>query len=110
VIRAAALLVAVGCASTGPRLDQVTPDLGAAGAIVQLTGEDFCGSRGDCVNVTGQIQLGNSPPFYQAQVVSWDATSAQIVVPDMPAGSTELVMDLGDRVSNSLVFVVEGGT
>jgi hypothetical protein len=107
---AAALLVAAGCTSTGPRLDSVTPESAAPGALVQLTGDGFCGASGNCTTVTGQVQLGNEPPFYQAEPMSWGATSAQIVVPEMPSGSTQLVVDVNDQSSNAVTFVVEGGS
>jgi len=106
---AAALLVAAGCTSSGPRLDTVTPDLAAPGAVVQLTGRGFCGSSDDCDTVTAQVELGVNPPYFQAEVMSWAATGAQVVVPETPSGSTSIVIDVNDQASNSLAFVVEGG-
>ncbi|HTR55570.1 MAG TPA: hypothetical protein VMJ10_33060 [Kofleriaceae bacterium] len=105
----AALLVAAGCASTGPRLDSVAPDLAAPGDLVQLTGSGFCGTSGDCATVAAQVELGTNPPYYQAAVMSWDQTGGQIIVPDMPTGETDLVIDVDDQSSNALSFIVAGG-
>ena len=101
------IVLAAACASTGPRLDGASPGAAAPGALVLLTGDGFCGHSGDCATVTGQVQLGNSPPFYQAEPMSWAATSAQILVPDMPSGPTELVVDVNDQSSNSITFTVQ---
>ena len=107
--RAAALLVAAGCASTGPRLDSVVPALAAPGDLVQLTGTGFCGTTGDCATVAAQVELGVNPPYYQAAVMSWDVGGGQIIVPDMPTGETNLVIDVNDDSSNALSFIVAGG-
>lgn len=102
------VVAASGCTDDGgPRLDAVTPAAAARNATVTLTGSRLCGPSGDCENAGGEVLLGISPPQISAQLLAYDASSAQVVVPNAaPTGPTDVLITVNDQTSNALAFEV----
>jgi len=110
VIRRAvvATLAVAGCADDGgPRLDSAEPAAASHGMLVTLGGRRLCGERGDCATAGGEITIGLDSPFVQASILSYEDTTAQIVIPELaPVGKTQLVVTVNERSSNALDFEV----
>ncbi|MBL0218487.1 MAG: hypothetical protein IPQ07_31960 [Myxococcales bacterium] len=102
------LVAATGCADDdGPRLTAVSPSAAARNTMVTLTGQRLCGASADCAHAAGEVLVGLSPPQVQANVVTYDATSAQVVIPAIASlGATHLIVTVDDRSSNALAFEV----
>jgi hypothetical protein len=102
------LALAIGCTDDrGPRLDSASPASAGRGSTVVLAGRRLCGPSGDCTKAAGAVQLGESLPTVLAQVVTYDDTSAQIVVPAAaPVGATTIVVTVDELASNALPFEV----
>jgi hypothetical protein len=103
-----AIVASAGCADEGgPRLEAVTPTSATRTEMVTLSGHGLCGAAGDCAHTTGEVLLGRSPPQVHATVVRLDATSVDVVIPQIaPLGPTELMVTVDDRASNALAFEV----
>ena len=102
-------LVFGACADdgAGPRLSDVTPARAVPGAAVELAGERFCGSTGECATVAAIVDLGLDPPLLRARVLAYAATSATIEIPALATpGLTSLVLTVDGRASNALDFEV----
>lgn len=98
----------VGCADDGgPRLDSVTPAASPRNATVTLVGRRLCGASGECATAGGEVQLLTGTPIVRATVVTYEATSIDIVIPPLtPVGTTQLVITVNERASNALDFEV----
>jgi hypothetical protein len=101
-------MLAGGCSDDGgPRLDAVMPAAIPAGGMVTMTGSRLCGESSDCSAAAGEVLIGLALPQTQAQIVSYDDTSALIVIPSItPAGKTDLIVTVDERSSNALPFEV----
>ncbi|HUJ60300.1 MAG TPA: hypothetical protein VLX92_17455 [Kofleriaceae bacterium] len=109
MIRAVAVIaLAAGCRDDGgPRLDSVMPAQAPRAAMVTLAGSRLCGASADCSDVPAQVQFGLDGQPALADVVSYTATAAEVIVPGAaPIGSTEIVVMVGDQSSNALPFEV----
>ncbi len=107
-MKLALVLVLGGCAEDmGPRLNRAMPDAASPGGRVALTGQRFCADHVECAGVVAQVEIGLSPPMVQAQIVSYDDTSATIEIPTFAGtGMTELVLTVDGHSSNALAFQV----
>lgn len=107
-MKLALVLVLGGCAGdVGPRLTSAMPEAAPAGGRVALTGERFCADHIECAGVVAQVEIGLSPPMYQAQIVSYVDRSAVIELPSfVEPGPTQLVLTVDGHSSNALAFKV----
>jgi hypothetical protein len=104
----ALLVLAAGCAANnGPELISASPASAGRGTEVELTGARLCGPKGDCTSAAGQIQIGETLPAVQAQIVMYGDTAAQIAIPSIaPVGKTVLIATVNEVASNALPFEV----
>ncbi len=104
------IILGAGAACTDgdrPLLETVTPVAAARNTMVTLTGQRLCGPHDDCAHAAGSVLLGLALPQVQANVITYDSTTAQIVIPSIAqAGSTHLIVNVDDRTSNALAFEV----
>ncbi len=104
------VIVVAGAACTdedGPRLDSVTPVAAARNTMVTLTGQRLCGPHDDCAHAAGSVVLGLSPPQVQANIIRFDATTAQVVIPAVAQlGATHVLVTVDDHTSNALELEV----
>lgn len=104
---ATVVALVAGCGSgSGPVLDTVSPASAPRNATVVITGTGLCGPSANCSTAAGEIQVGLDAPV-RAGIVSYTATTVQIVVPGAtPVGATELILTVDDTSSNALSFTV----
>ena len=106
----AVLLVGACAADGGPRLSSVSPESPARGAVVEIDGQGFCGTSGNCANVSAFVQLGSSSPFIDVVPMTWTATAVTGLIPDAaPLGPTPLVMTVNGLASNELDLDIQLG-
>ena len=84
--------------SAAPSITGLSPDHGAPGAAVTITGSGFGATRG-----TSSVRFGATA----AAVVSWSASSIACVVPTVAAGATTVAVTVGALDSNAVPFTVE---
>jgi hypothetical protein len=106
-------MTAIGCAADdgGPHIASVVPASGRAGDVITLRGEAFCADAAgaECWRDTaGFVSFGINPPMVRASVVSWDAATIVVTVPETVArGGTELVVTVDGLSSNAADFEVQ---
>lgn len=94
-----------------PMLSGVTPDRAAAGTSVMISGSYFCGQPStDSEDVdplacalTGFVRFGSS----DGTLLQYTDTAITAEVPASSPGPTRLVVNVGGRISNAIVFVVD---
>lgn len=80
-----------------PVLTSLSPNSGAAGSSVTLTGSNFGATQG-----TSTVNFGTTT----ATVTAWSATSITATVPTLATGSVNVTVTVGGNASNSEPFTV----
>jgi hypothetical protein len=96
-----AILLAANGVTPAPTITSLSPNSGAAGSSVTISGTHFGASQGSStVNFGGSL----------AVVSSWSDTSIAVKVPSLAAGPVNVTVSVGGASSNPASFTVTSGT
>ena len=113
VISLGACLSLSACGNTvAPVISSITPSSAHRGDTVQLTGSGFCtaaaSDASQCASLpAGGVTFGIEDIGIEAEIVSWQPTTASAVVPSLVAvGTEQLIITVDGNASNAIDFTV----